>query len=150
MSHRREGPAARSGRTGSRPSAARRPDPAAIPEPIGTEEPPERRGAYGLLRDQYFLLDRSFNRLFAAATSDEQRDALRRDYVTARDAYWEAQNRVFLEDDPLVEALERDLAETQATIEERIETLDDVAAALAAIAESVRIGGALVALGAGR
>lgn len=106
--------------------------------------------AYELLRDQYFLLDRSFNRLFAAAATDAERDALRRDYVTARDAYWEAQNRAFLEDDPLVDALERELAAARTTIEERIERLDDVPAALAAVAEAVRVGGALVALGVGR
>lgn len=134
MSRRRGGPAARTRNSGTRPAAVE----------------PARRDAYRLLRDNYFLLDRSFNRLFAAATTDAERDALRRHYVTARDAYWEAQERAFLEDDPLVEALERELARAQETIEERIETLADVSAALAAIAESVRIGGALIALGAVR
>ena len=100
------------------------------------------------LQEQYFYLDRNFNRLFMATKTDEDRDTLRTDYVQARDNYWKARAQRFNDDDPMVEDLQQKVAAAQKEIERAGERLDDVAALLDTITAAVSLGSRLLSLAA--
>ena len=119
----------------------------------GTSDPNATPGAgtnasLAALQAQYFYLDRNFNRLFTATTTDEERDTLRADYVQARDNYWQARVRRFNDDDPMVESLQQKVAAAQEEIERAGQRLDDVAGVLDAITSAVNLGSRLLALAA--
>lgn len=99
------------------------------------------------LQKLYFSLDHNFNKLFAACQTDKQRDQLRSSYVTARDNFWEARNRVFQENDPLVKGLIDDLKAAQEQIEKFLENLRDIVETLKVITAAVHIGSSLIMLG---
>ena len=103
--------------------------------------------SFQILKDQYFLLEDNFNRLFLACRTDEERDRLRRDYVNARDNFWEARNRVFSDNDPHVQGLAQELKETRAKIDGMLASLQDVGTLLQAITAAVRLGSSLITLG---
>lgn len=100
------------------------------------------------LQEQYFYLDRNFNRLFAATATDEQRDTLRNDYVQARENYWKARSQVFNEDDPMVGDLRDKVTAAQRKIEKAGERIADVGALLDTITGAVNFGARLVSLAA--
>jgi hypothetical protein len=102
--------------------------------------------SFRTLKEQYFLLDRNFNKLFSACP-DAERDHLRRDYVNARDNFWEARNRIFQENDPLVEQLNRELTTVQGEIKKELKKLTNIVAVLGLITRAVRLGSSLVTLG---
>lgn len=100
------------------------------------------------LQEQYFYLDRNFNRLFLATKTDDERDTLRTDYVQARENYWQARNQRFNDDDPMVQDLQQKVATAQRRIERGGQRLDDVAGLLDAITAAVNLGSRLVSLAA--
>jgi len=99
------------------------------------------------LKKQYFFLDTNFNRLSAACQTDEQRDQLRREYVNARDNFWEARNRAFREDDPLVQSLNEELKDAQNKIEQLLSGEKNIAELLNVIAQAVGLASRLITLG---
>ncbi len=100
-----------------------------------------------LLERQYAHLDANFEKIFGGCTTDAQRANFRLDYTTARDNFWEAQNRVFMENDPFVVSLTKELRETQATIEEMTANFEDVVSLLNTITAGVRLASSLIVLG---
>jgi methyl-accepting chemotaxis protein len=101
------------------------------------------------LKDQYFLLDRNFNKLFAACTNAAQQDELRRDYVNSRDNFWEARNRIFSENDPQVKKLTKELSDSTDTINGMLQNLQNITKILNTITGAVRLGSSLVTMGSG-
>ncbi len=99
------------------------------------------------LTDQYFLLDCNFNKLFSACQTDEQRNQLRAAYVNSRDNFWEARNRVFQENDPLVKRLIVDLKAAQKEIEKSLQNLQNIVKILQVITTAVHLGSSLITLG---
>jgi hypothetical protein len=99
------------------------------------------------LKDQYFKLDKNFNKLFSACTSDGQRDQLRSAYVNSRDNYWEARNRVFQKDEPLVKKMVVDLKNAQNQIEQALQNLQNIVEVLQVITAAVHLGSSLITLG---
>lgn len=117
-------------------------DPTTTPAAGGTS------ASFAALQEQYFYLDRNFNRLFMATTTDEERDTLRTDYVQARDNYWKARTQRFNDADPMVDELQQKVAAAQQQIERSMERLDDVAGVLDTITAAVNLGSRLVSLAA--
>lgn len=101
---------------------------------------------FATLEAQYFYLDKNFNRLFMATTTDDQRDTLRNDYVQARENYWKARNQRFHDDDPMVADLQQKAAAAQQEITKAGAHLDDVAGVLTLITNAVNLGSRLVSL----
>lgn len=121
----------------------------------GTSQDPTTTPAAGgtspslaALQEQYFYLDRNFNRLFMATKTEEERDTLRTDYVQARDNYWKARAQRFNDDDPMVDDLQQKVTAAQRDIERAGERLDDVASLLDTITTAVNLGSRLVSLAA--
>jgi len=100
------------------------------------------------LQKQYFFLDRNFSKLFAACATDAQRDALRVDYVQARDNFLKARTEAFAEDDPMVADLRGQIGDAQSQIEKSAKKLADVSKTLDLITKAVNLGSRLVTLGA--
>lgn len=99
------------------------------------------------LKGIYFLLDLNFNKLFAACTTEKQRDSLRQSYVNARDNFWEAQNRVFLQNDPLVKKLTKDVKDAKEKLSGMLDNLKQIVKVLDAITAAVNLGSSLITLG---
>lgn len=103
---------------------------------------------FAMLQKQYFYLDQNFNRLFAATTTDDERDALRTDYVQSRDNYWKARGQRFNDDDPMVQELQQKVTDAQQRIETAGQRLDDIAGFLDLVTNAVNLGSRLVSLAA--
>jgi hypothetical protein len=104
--------------------------------------------SFEALKEQYFTLDTSFNELLAACQDDDQRNLLRRDYVTARSNFLTARNRIFDDNDPMVSSLITEMAESQGKIEAALSGLQDIVTTLQIITAGVRLGSSLVSLAA--
>jgi hypothetical protein len=107
----------------------------------------KKKSALKLVEETYLLLTRNFNKLYEACKTEEQRNQLRQAYVQARDNFWEAQNRVFQENDPLVADIVKELSEAEEEIKRRLEDLKKIAQVLQAITKAVRLGSSLITVG---
>jgi hypothetical protein len=105
--------------------------------------------SFKALKDQYFLLDRNFNKLFAACATAAQQNELPRDYVNSRDNFWEARNRIFSDNDPLVQKLSSELKDSTDQITDMLQKLQDIAKVLNLITAAVRLGSSLITMGSG-
>jgi hypothetical protein len=114
----------------------------------GTAGATSAADTFAMLQKQYFYLDQNFNRLFAATTTDDERDTLRTDYVQARDNYWKARGQRFNDDDPMVQELQQKVGAAQQQIEKAGQRLDDVAGFLDLVTNAVNLGSRLVSLAA--
>lgn len=99
------------------------------------------------LEKQYFFINRNRRKLLDACTTQKERDRVWRDWTIARDNFHEAQNRVFAENDPIVEQLHNDLKATQEKIEEMTEDLQNIAETLDTITAGVQLASSLIILG---
>jgi hypothetical protein len=100
------------------------------------------------IQSLYFTLDLNFNKLFDACQTSAQKDEFRRDYVNARDAFWEARNRAFADNDPLVVSTVQRLVECRDSIDADLENLQNIVKVLNTISAGVSFASRLLALGA--
>jgi len=105
-------------------------------------------GSFEAIRDHYFSLDVSFNSLFNACVDDSQKNQLRRDYVNSRDAFWEARNRAFTNDDPLVIDIVKRLDATTDQLTMSLNDLQDIVKVLGVVDAGTSFASRLIALGA--
>lgn len=101
--------------------------------------------AFEKIQDVYFTLDKNFNALFAACKNDAEKDQLRMDYVKARDAFWEARNKVFSENDPMIKKTSTDLAAAKKQIDSDLASLQLTANTLKLITAAVNFAASLIA-----
>jgi hypothetical protein len=104
--------------------------------------------AFAGIEKLYFSLDMNFSQLFAACTTDDQRNQLKRDYVNARDNYFEARGRLFAMNDPLVKNIAEDLSAAQASINHDLQNLQNAVQILKTIDTAVSLASRIIALGA--
>src|SRR4051794_6251377 len=100
------------------------------------------------IQDLYFKLDQNFNTLYAACQTPDQQNQLRRDYVNARDAFWEARNRAFLDQGPVVASVVNDLQNAKQSLDSDLKNLKDVVQTLKTIDTAVSFASRLIAVGA--
>ena len=100
-----------------------------------------------LLWDQYQYLDTNFNNIFKRCTTDEERNALRDNYTSSRDNYWEARARVFAETDPTVARARDSLKAANTQMKQDVASLAAISKTLNSIAAAVSVGAKLVTLG---
>jgi hypothetical protein len=95
------------------------------------------------LKETYFTVDRNFDRLMTACTTDEQRNALRRDYEMARDNFLSAQNKILDDGEEMVKHLLGEMRQAQERIQAELVNLQNVVTALEAVTVAVNIGSKL-------
>jgi hypothetical protein len=103
--------------------------------------------SFKAIKDQYFFLDRNYNKIRNACTTKAERDKFRRDYAIARDNFWEARKRIFIENDPLVKSLIEELKSAQEKIKNLTDNLTNIVATLDAITAGVSLASSLIVLG---
>jgi hypothetical protein len=100
------------------------------------------------LKKLYFFLDENFDNLFGECTTDDQRQQLRHDYVVARDCFCKARNLIFQDDDPMVQALNKQLQGAQKEMEAELAGSKEITKILSFATDAVNLAGRLLALGA--
>jgi len=96
----------------------------------------------------YLLAEKGFDRLYAAASTEAEKQEVRDLYGAARDAYWKAVVAVLEDDSTVVSAIHEELRERNRELKKALEGLQDVARTLALLTEAVRLAASLVTLGA--
>ncbi len=99
------------------------------------------------LEKQYFFINRNRSKILEACTTQKQRDEVWRGWATARDNFHEAQNRTFVENDPMVEQLNVDLKAAQQKIEGMTNDLKSIVKVLETITAGVRLASSIIILG---
>lgn len=96
----------------------------------------------------YRLAERSFDALHAAANGPEEKERVRELYGAARDAYWKAVLACLEDQSGVVAAIHDELRAKNRDLKRSLETLRDLASALALLRDAVRLAAALVTLAA--
>ena len=96
----------------------------------------------------YVLAERGFDRLYAAAATEAERQKVRDLYGAARDAYWKAVVAVLEDDSTVVAAIHEELRQKNRDLKKALEGPKDVTRTLALLTEAVRLAASLVTLGA--
>ncbi len=96
----------------------------------------------------YRLAERNFDRLYASAATPQARGQVRDLYGAARDAYWKAVVASLEDHSSVVTTIHDDLKRTNRELKRSLESLEDVARALAVLTEAVKLAASLVTLGA--
>src|ERR1700760_2277741 len=95
------------------------------------------------LEDQYMLLTQHLSTILAACTTQEQRDRVMTQYVTARRNYWNSIQRIFHDDDPQIVAFVQQMNAERKRIEDATKHLNNISRVIDIITEAVNIGVAL-------
>lgn len=98
------------------------------------------------LQNQYIFLTQNLSMLLAACQTQEQRDTIQSQYVTARRNYFKCVNSVFHEDDPAVASLIRQMQTEQTALTSMMNRLNDIAKVINDITRAVQIGAQLVSV----
>src|ERR1700760_248062 len=97
------------------------------------------------LEDQYMLLTQHLSTILAACTTQEQRDRVMTQYVTARRNYWNSIQKIFHDDDPSIVSLVKQMSDEQKQIKGAVARLNEIAKVINIITDAVSIGSALAA-----
>jgi hypothetical protein len=97
------------------------------------------------LESQYMLLTQNLSAVLAACKTQQEKDAVMAQYVTARRNYWNAIHKTFHDDDPAVVSLVKQMGKEQKQIENAKNKLDDIAKVIGMITNAVAVGTALAA-----
>ncbi len=102
--------------------------------------------ALSSLEAQYLFLTQHLAEFLAACKTDDQRDQIRTQYVTARRNYWDAINKIFHDDDPKVEQAVAKMKDAQTSLEKLTKELANIAKVITGITTAVKIGSELAKL----
>jgi hypothetical protein len=92
------------------------------------------------LETQYFFLTQNLPVLIAACTTQDQRDTVNTQYVTARRNYWGCINAIFHDDDPTVTKLVTEMRSAQDELQNAVQKLDNISKVIGVIATAVKVG----------
>jgi len=100
--------------------------------------------AFILIKDRYFQLDKDFDLMMNACTSDEEKKQLKQDYIISRANYRRSLNLNFEENDPIVKDLCDKLGAVEERISKGIKNLGITSNILIMITESVKIASSII------
>lgn len=95
------------------------------------------------LASTYFTLQEQINMLGVACETQDQRDALSKQYVQARQNYLACQNQAFHEDDAQVVTLTSEIAAANQQLKSAVEQMGDIAKTITDITNAVTLGAQL-------
>jgi len=97
------------------------------------------------LEKQYMFLTQNLSSVLDACTTQEEKDAVMKQYVTARRNYWNSIHKIFHDDDPAIASLVKQMGVEQKQIESYKNKLNDIAKVIDIITDAVTVGTALAA-----
>jgi GTP1/Obg family GTP-binding protein len=98
------------------------------------------------LEDQYMFLTQQLSMFLASCQTQDQRNAIMTQYVTARRNYWNSINKIFHDDDPRVISLVDQMHNEQKRIKDCTNHLGKIAQVIDTITEAVTVGTKLAAM----
>jgi hypothetical protein len=102
--------------------------------------------ALTLISDRYFELDRNFNKLLAVCKTEEEKAALKRDYIIARSNYRKSVNLVLDQNDPIISEMLSELETLENKIKKDIENINKASNVLKMLSESVKIASSIIVI----
>jgi hypothetical protein len=97
------------------------------------------------LEDQYMLLTQNLSAVLGACATQQEKDAVMQQYVTARRNYWNSIQKIFHDDDPSIAALVKRMNDEQKQIKGTVARLNEISRVINVITDAVSIGSALAA-----
>src|ERR1700743_1093762 len=97
------------------------------------------------LEDQYMLLTQNLSAVLGACTTQQQKDIVMQQYVTARRNYWNSIQKIFHDDDPSIVSLVKQMSDEQKQIKGAVAKLNEISKVIGIITDAVSVGSALVA-----
>ena len=95
--------------------------------------------ALNALETIYFMLQTNLSDMLAACVTQDQRNTVMSQYVSARQSYWTCIGRAFHDDDPAVKALVAEANVDIAKLNKIEDSLGDIAKVLKTIDETVTV-----------
>ena len=102
--------------------------------------------ALNSLESQYIVLTQNLAATLAACQTDDQRTAIRTQYVQARRNYWNSINQTFHDDDPAIESLVSQMNAAHDSLQKMTQDLANVAKVITTISTAVKIGTELASM----
>lgn len=102
--------------------------------------------ALNSLESQYIVLTQNLAATLAACQTDDQRTAIRTQYVQARRNYWNSINQIFHDDDPAIESLVSQMNAAHDSLQKMTQDLANVAKVITTISTAVKIGTELASM----
>lgn len=100
------------------------------------------------IKNTYDQLDDNFDTLYAKCTTDDQRKQLKSLLASARDAFFAATAKSLTDNNPTVDALTKQLEDTNTDLGKQLAAIKDIAATLALCTEALKLAAALATLAA--
>ena len=101
------------------------------------------QGALDGLEKTYFTLQTQIEMLGAGCQTQEQRDALMRQYVLSRQNYWGCVNKAFHDEDPEVAKLTSQIEAGNQQLANSVEQMGDISKTIDTVTNVVTMGTAL-------
>jgi hypothetical protein len=92
------------------------------------------------LQAQYIFLTVNLADFLAACPTQDLRDAIQTQYVACRRSYFASVNTIFHDDDPAISSLVTQMKTAQASLEQTVEDLNNIAKVVDGITQAVTIG----------
>jgi type I site-specific restriction endonuclease len=102
---------------------------------------------YQTLRDQFRLIDNNLDKLAAKCTTFQQAQQLSNDWNDANVNMLKARNRLFSQNANQIKGIFDKLTETQKSLSESIDSLENISSVLDKISDVVRLATSIVGLG---
>ena len=96
--------------------------------------------ALSALQTQYIFLTVNLADLLAACPTQDLRDAIQTQYVACRRSYFACVNTIFHDDDPAISNLVTQMETAQASLEQTVADLNNIAKVVDGITQAVTIG----------
>jgi hypothetical protein len=116
-----------------------------MPNPAQPTDPAQQ--ALVQLQKYYFYLNDNFDSLTAKCTTDDQRTALKTEFIVARDAYLKAQNQALADNDGVLAGMTKQLADLQSQIKAAIASAQSITKILQTVATASGVAAKIVTVG---
>lgn len=100
------------------------------------------------IKNTYDQLDDNFDALYSKCTTDDQKQQLKSLLASARDAFFAATAKSLTDNNPTVDALTKQLQDTNADLGKQLTGIKDIVGTLALCTEALKLAAALATLAA--
>jgi len=100
------------------------------------------------IKNTYDQIDDNFDTLYAECTTADQKQQLKSLLASARDAFFAATAKSLTDNNPTVDALTKELQDTNADLDEQLTDIKDIVAALNLCTEALKLAASLATLAA--
>lgn len=100
------------------------------------------------IKETYDQIDDNFDALYAKCTTNDQKQQLKSLLASARDAFFAATAKSLTDNNPTVDALTKELQDTNSDLDKQLSDIKDIVAALNLCTEALKLAASLATLAA--